>query len=336
MRTTSQAAPVSLRISITDKCQQRCLYCMPAEGVPRVTHEEILSFEEIVRFVRAMQANLGLTKVHVTGGEPLVRKGVAELVAMLAGERVPDLALTTNAQLLAGMAHDLKHAGLRRVNVSLDSLDADTYTAITRGGDLQSALDGIEAARQAGLTPVKFNVVVLRGYNDGEATDLVRYAFRRGCGIRFIELMPIGCAREVFSDCFVPASEVRARLSETFRLDPTGRQPGRSSRDFIASGDNGLRGVVGFISPETEPFCDGCRRLRLTSTGHLISCLARREGPSVRDLLRDDSPHAVRELVAMATAALAGKQTYPAHVATRGTDNRNVSDADRPMFKVGG
>ena len=226
------------------------------------------------------------------------------------------------------MASDLKRAGLHRVNISLDSLVAGAYAAITRGGDLQRVLAGIEAALRTGLTPVKLNAVVLRGYNDGELVNLARFAFERGCAMRFIELMPIGCAEEIFPDHFVPASEVRARLEKPFRLEPIAGAPGHSSRDFHALAKGGLRGVVGFISPETQPFCDGCRRLRLTSTGCLISCLARRDGLNIRSLLRSDSPADAGELVSLAAEALAEKQTYHSH-----SLNCKIG---RPMVKVGG
>jgi len=331
-----QSHPVSLRISVTDKCGQRCFYCMPAEGVPKVSHADILSFEEMVRFVRVVKSGFALSKVRVTGGEPLVRRDVARLIALLAEEKIADIALTTNAQRLAAMAAELKRAGLHRVNVSLDSLNPDTYRAITRCGDLQPCLDGIKAALEVGLAPVKLNTVLLRGYNDCEVTNLVRYAFRHDCGIRFIELMPIGCASSIFEERFVPAAEARKRLEECFEFEPLAYERGTSSRNFLATGGDGLRGVVGFISPETAPFCDGCRRLRLTSRGCLISCLADRDGPNIRHLLHSDSPDTKQQLLAIVAEALATKHTYVGHRRDHTNASAAQTDTDRLMFKIGG
>jgi len=332
--TTTDARPVSLRLSITDKCDQRCIYCMPAGGVELVSHEDVLSFEEFARFVRVMRDAFGLTKVHITGGEPLVRRNVVGFVSMLASQEIVDLALTTNGQRLASMATDLKKAGLHRVNVSLDSLDPGLYAEITRSGDLVSVLRGIEAARAAGLAPIKLNVVALRGCNDDEFTALAAYAFEHDCEIRFIELMPIGCAAGLFEEHFIGADEVRERLAERFSLSPLPERPGASSRSYVAD-DGALRGVVGFISPETHPFCAGCRRLRLTCTGQLIACLAEREGPSIRDLLRSCDERADAEIVAVARRALATKRTYPVHRNLNGRE-AVVEDGGRMMFKIGG
>ena len=297
---------------------------MPAAGVPKARHDEILSFEEIVRFVQTVKSHFELTKVRVTGGDPLVRAGIVDLVAMLAGEGIDDLALTTNGQQLAGMAGNLKRAGLRRVNISLDSIDAKTFETLTRGGRVERVLEGIDAAVSHGLTPVKINTVVLRGYNDGEVAGIAQYALDRGCQIRFLELMPIGCARPVFKELFVPTSEVRASLMRSFTLEPRGRELGGSSRDFLASDSEGRNGIVGFISPESEPFCEDCSRLRLTSTGRLISCLARGEGRDISDLLQSGTgahEQALRKIVAEELAGKCARTTF---------------HTPRPMAAVGG
>jgi GTP 3',8-cyclase len=280
---------------------------MPAGGIELVSHHDILSFEEILRFVRAVKARFGLGKVRITGGDPLVRPQVVDLVAMLAREDIPDLALTTNAQWLADTAHDLKEAGLRRVNISLDSLDEDVFAVLTRGGRLQRSLDGIAAAVRCGLTPVKLNTIVLRGYNDAEVARIARFAFDAGCHVRFLELMPIGCAARM-DDRFVPSSETRARLERHFSLSPLSYTAGASSRDFVARDAAGRKGVVGFISAQTEPFCSGCRRLRLTSTGSLVSCLAIGRGVNVRDLLKDPGADAEGELQTIIDSVLAEKR----------------------------
>lgn len=316
--------PVSLRISVTDRCGLSCCYCLPPGGVLRQPRSEILSFEEIARFVRFLGAEFGVSKVRLTGGEPLVRGGIAELVAMLAGEHTGDLSLTTNGQRLAAMAAPLKRAGLRRVNVSLDSLEARCYSAISGGGDVRAVLAGIDAALAAGLAPVKLNTVVLRGTNNVEAVDLARFALDRGCTIRFLELMPIGPARAFHAERFVPSAEVRARLAGAFELRELPREPGSSSREFLADDGAGRRGVIGFIASETEPFCSECRRLRLTSTGQVIGCLARGEGVGVREFLGDDSDSSRRGLVRAVAEVLDAKRV------------RAGFHTPRPMVAVGG
>lgn len=315
---------VSLRISITDRCQLRCVYCMPLEGVPKLPPGDILSFEEIVRFVRAMQAGFDLLKVHITGGEPLVRKGITQLVASLAALRIPDLALTTNGQLLAGKALDLKHAGLQRVTISLDSITNKTYQTITRGGDLQRTLDGIKGALQAGLAPVKINVVVMRGLNDNEVTDIAQFGLAQGCHVRFLELMPIGCAKAQFHNRFVSSAEVHRRLAVSFRLTAMDHDTRRSSRNFLAVGRQGASGTIGLIASKSHPFCAGCTRLRLTSTGQLIACLAHDASLAIREFLQADTPQAVQALQKLALRQIDGKCS------------RTVFDTERAMASVGG
>ena len=297
---------------------------MPPEGVPKCAHGDILRFEEILRFVRAVKARVGLRKVHLTGGEPLVRPGVAELVAMLAAEGVGDLALTTNGQDLAAMAGGLKRAGLHRANVSLDSLDERTFASVTHGGELGGVLEGIEAARREGLEPVKLNTLVLRGYNEAAVARMARWAIEHGCTIRFLELMPIGCAKAQFEEWFVPTDEVRARLEKSVALTPLPARPGASSRAFAARWADGLSGEVGFIASRTQPFCDGCTRLRLTSTGRLISCLASGLGRDVRSLLRTPGTAADATLQDVVAGVLGSKQA------------RGEFSTDHAMPTVGG
>ena len=322
--TAPRRQPLSLRISVTDRCQLRCVHCMPPDGVAKLPHEDILTFEEILYFVRVAKARFDLFKVHVTGGEPLVRANVVRLIRMLAAEGIPDLVLTTNGQDLAGKANALRRAGLRRINVSLPSLDEKTYAALTRGGALRRTLRGIAGAQAAGLAPVKLNAVIFRGWNDGEIERLAAFALESGCTIRFLELMPIGCARALAADRFVPAAEIRRRIEGAFALTPLAYEPGRSSRDFMAEDRHGRRGVVGFVSSETEPFCVGCARLRLTSTGEVVQCLARGAGLPVRDLLRRPSPSAERALVKALESLLVQKCA------------RESFSTARPMVAVGG
>ncbi|MCK5558428.1 MAG: GTP 3',8-cyclase MoaA, partial [Candidatus Hydrogenedentes bacterium] len=313
-----------LRLSVTDRCNLRCRYCMPASGLPKVRHDDLPSIEKLVHAIRWLARECAVDRGHITGGEPLVRSGIEGLIRMLACEGVTDLALTTNGQLLAGVAAALKQAGLHRVNVSLDSLDSKTYADLTRGGDLLKVLQGIDAALCHGLAPVKINTVVLRGYNDGEVVELARFALRRGCQIRFLELMPIGCAKSLFHDLFVPSGEVRASLERSFSLRPLLHTPGASSRDFIAVDHDGQEGIIGFISPTTQPFCAGCTRVRLTSTGRIISCLARGDELHVGSFLRLPFPQAALRLREAVTAVLDSK--------TR----RSTFDTSRSMTSVGG
>jgi cyclic pyranopterin phosphate synthase len=315
---------IALRISVTDRCQLRCRYCLPPNGVAKRPRDQILSFEEILRFVRALRPEFEVFKVRLTGGEPLLRSGLVELVSMLSAEGIPDLALTTNGQLLAELAGPLQAAGLRRVNVSLDSLDPETYRRLTRGGELAAALRGIAAAVSRGLSPVRLNTVVLRGWNDAEVAELARFALERGLEARFLELMPIGCARPLYEELFVPSAEVRARLSGAFALKPLPAEPGRSSRDFLATDRAGRSGRVGLISSQTAPFCAGCARLRLTSTGRLIACLAEGTGPGVRELLRSAEPDADRRLREAVAGVLDGKRP------------RRAFRTAQPMCTVGG
>ena len=320
-----QQQPVSLRISVTDRCQLRCLYCMPSEGVPKLNHEDILSFEEILRFVRVVKSRFGLSKVHITGGEPLIRPGIVDFVGMLAAEGIADLAMTTNAQELGRLAGPLKKAGLHRLNVSLDSLKDQSFAVLTRVGKVQPVLEGIQAALDAGLGPVKINTVVLRGHNDGEVLDLARWAIDHGCHIRFLELMPIGYIKDDFEKLFVSAMEIRSSLEKSFVLKSQDYRPGGSSRYFLATDDsNERRGMIGFITPQSEPFCGGCRRLRLTSTGTLISCLARGTGLDTTAMLGDESQSAKKLLGDILATELDSKSA------------RYGFDTGRAMVSVGG
>jgi cyclic pyranopterin phosphate synthase len=227
---------------------------------------------------------------------------------MLAAAGAPDLALTTNGQRLEELAEPLKQSGLRRVNISLDSLDPRTFAALTSGGVLSKTLDGIGAARRAGLDPVKLNVVVLRGLNDREAPALLRFAMQQGCQVRFLELMPIGVAADGFEDLFVSSAEVRFTLAREFGLAPLPVRPEDTSRNFVAEDARGRRAIVGFISPYSEPFCGACARLRLTATGVLMGCLARDEGIPLAPLLRGPSGPDVKALEGAVEAAFGTKR----------------------------
>ena len=320
----SAPQPVSLRISVTERCQLRCEYCMPPEGTAKRDRQEILSFEEITRFVRIARDRFGLSKVHLTGGEPLVRRGIVGLVKALAAEGDFDLALTTNGQLLSDMAAELKDAGLRRINISLDSLDAGTFSQLTRGGDLRNTLAGLEAALQCGFEPVKLNATVLRNVNTHEVERITRFAMDCRCEVRFLELMPIGPAAERFDEWSVPAEEVLAQLSAAFDVRPEPGRAGDPRRRYSVTDERGRKGRVGLISSVSDPFCSGCQRLRLTAPGQLVGCLALGEGVDIRPVLLDPSPGSEQRLAGAIDQALSRKRNG------RGFTTRNL------MARTGG
>jgi cyclic pyranopterin phosphate synthase len=258
-----------LRISVTDRCNLRCVYCMPAEGIELMSHNDILTYEEIYTVARAA-AGLGINKLRLTGGEPLVRLGLPSLVQMLAKiDGVDDISLTTNGVLLGRYASELKSAGLRRVNVSLDSLKPDRFKLITRiGDDLNEVLKGIEVARAVGLEPVKINVVVMAGINDDELLDFAAKTIDEGWQVRFIELMPL-VGRDTTQ--FVSASEMKRRLEPLGELTPYLPSVGNGPAKYFRLPN--AKGAIGFITPISEHFCFQCNRLRLTADGRLRPCL---------------------------------------------------------------
>jgi len=274
-----------LRVSITDRCNLRCVYCMPAGGVPKRSHSEILRYEEFALVIRAA-AEMGVSKVRITGGEPLARAGLADFVHMVATTPgIQDLSLTTNGTLLARQAAGLAAAGLHRINISLDTLRADRFEQITRGGRLVDVFAGIAAAQAAGLHPIKLNMVVIRGLNDDEIVDFVRQTVSGGWHARFIEFMPVGDVGWRSSDV-VPIPEIRERIEAALgRLEPvhgpTGNGPARYYRV------PGTVGTVGFIGALSEHFCAGCNRLRLTADGRLRPCLMSSQEIDLREPLRN-------------------------------------------------
>lgn len=277
-----------LRISVTDRCNLRCVYCMPAEGVPKLSHDDVLRYEEILAIARAAVAE-GVFRIRLTGGEPLVRKGLSGLISSL--REIPglrDLALTTNGILLADQAEGLKKAGLTRVNVSLDSLRPDRFTALTRGGDLQTVLTGIDKALEAGLNPVKINVVIVPGTNDDEIGAFASFAQSRPIEVRFIERMPFSHGE---GEKYLSRQQIIDRLIPAFSLQPEVSVAGGGPAEVFAIG--GGQGKLGFISSRTNPFCRRCNRLRLTASGVLLPCLDSPHGIKVRNL----TDQALREVI---------------------------------------
>ncbi len=266
--------PISyLRISVTDRCNLRCVYCMPPEGVPWRPHEEVLRYEEIETIVQTA-AELGVSKVRLTGGEPLARLGIADLVRMLACiPGIDDLAMTTNGILLSRYAAELAEAGLRRVNVSLDTLRPEHFQRVTRQGRLEDVLAGMEAAREAGLEPIKINTVVIRGMNDDEVVDFARRTMEVEWNVRFIEMMPMGNGvADDWRDRVVTAAEIREKIEAVLgALEPAKVSAGGGPARYYQL--PGAKGTVGFITPISEHFCYQCNRLRLTADGQLRPCL---------------------------------------------------------------
>jgi cyclic pyranopterin phosphate synthase len=296
MRDAHSRAISYVRISLLDRCNYRCTYCMPVEGVELVDKADILRFEEIELLVRALMA-VGVRKVRLTGGEPTVRKDLVLLVERLGKLGLDDLSLSTNAERLAELAQPLKDAGLHRLNVSLDTLDPARFAQVTRRGHLDRVLAGLDAARAAGFLHTKLNAVAMRGFNDDEVGALCRYAFERDFIPRFIELMPMAEGALFYPGSFLPVAELRSLLSREFGPlladeDVPGRRqlPGVGPARYVGVLWNGQPRRVGLISPVTEPFCDTCNRVRVSATGELHACLAYDDATDLRRILRSEDP----------------------------------------------
>ncbi|RNC67723.1 MAG: GTP 3',8-cyclase MoaA [Desulfuromonadales bacterium] len=287
-----------LRLSVTDRCNLRCRYCMPADGVEKLSHGDILSYEDLYRIARAAVA-AGIEKIRVTGGEPLVRKGIVPFLASLAAiPGLRELVLTTNGVLLPEMAGELRRAGVQRLNISLDSFRPATFRAITRVGDVGQVLDGIIAAEEAGFPAPKINMVVMQGVNDDEVLDFARMTLDHPYAVRFIEYMP-ATREENWQALTVPGREILDRIAARFTLDPVvkGAMAG-PSRDFRI---RGAAGTIGIITPLSGHFCGDCNRIRVTSTGTVKTCLFSDGEFDLKPSLRADDPtlltETLRELV---------------------------------------
>jgi len=316
-----------LRVSVTDRCNMRCFYCMPTGGVAFKPHDAILTFEEIERFVR-VAVRLGIRRVRLTGGEPLVRKRIRRLVEMVAAvPGIDDLAMTTNGILLGQHAEALRAAGIQRLNVSLDTLDPRRFEEIARRDELPQVLSGIEAACRAGFRQVKLNVVAIRGRTEADVVPLARFALSRGLELRFIEFMPLDGDDRWRADMVLPAPEILRRLADGIGplervVEPDSHSPATLYR-FVEGG-----GRIGLIRTVSRPFCDRCSRLRLTAEGKLRNCLFSREEWDVQALLRSGGSN--EELAALVRAAVGAKREC------RGTDAGELARADRPMYQIGG
>ena len=273
-----------LRISVTDRCNLRCIYCMPPSGILQMAHQDILTYEEIYTVARAA-AELGISKVRITGGEPLVRLGLPEFIKMLASiDALGDISLTTNGILLGGYAAELKQAGLKRVNVSLDTLKPDRFKSITRGSaSLSHVLEGIASAELVGLNPVKLNMVVMAGINDDELLDFGAKTLNDGWHVRFIELMPV-VGGEANASRFVPVSKMKKSLEQLGKLEPCVPEVGNGPAKYFRFPQ--AKGTIGFITPVSEHFCFCCNRLRLTADGKLRPCLLSEDEVDLKQPLR--------------------------------------------------
>ena len=281
-----------LRLSVTDRCNLRCSYCMPAQGVKLLPHDRLLSYEDLLR-VATQAVAVGIEKIRVTGGEPLVRKGIVGFLERLA--KIPglkELVLTTNGTLLEGMARQLKDAGVQRLNISLDSLDAGTYAGITRGGDLKAALAGMEAAGSAGFPPHKINVVLMRGVNDHEILDFVKLTLEKPYTVRFIECMPT-CQSGDWRALCIPGSEVLERIAGHFRIQKLERTERSGPAENFRV--RGAPGSLGIITPMTGHFCDACNRLRVTASGLAKGCLFSGKGVDLRAVIAAGDDARLRE-----------------------------------------
>jgi cyclic pyranopterin phosphate synthase len=317
----------NLRISVTDRCNIRCFYCMPAENVRFKPRRELLSFEEIERFVRVV-ARMGVDKIRLTGGEPLVRHELALLVEKIA--RVPgirDIALTTNGILLAEQAQGLKDAGLKRLNISLDSLDRETFFKISRREGLERVLAGIFAAQRIGFKKIRLNAVAIRGITEPDIVPLGNFAREHGLEMRFIEFMPLDADGNWDADQVLSGARIRATLESAIGpLVPLAvEDPSQPATDFAFA--DGL-GRIGFINPVTQPFCHRCNRLRLTAEGQVRNCLFSREEWDARAVLRGGgSDEALAQLV---RASIGAKR--PGH----GINSDQFVKPDRAMYQIGG
>jgi cyclic pyranopterin phosphate synthase len=315
-----------LRVSVTDRCNFRCQYCMPAEGLPWLERSEVLSFEEIERLVRVM-AGLGVDSVRLTGGEPLVRRELPRLVEMLgAVEQLHDLSLTTNGYLLEGLAGDLAAAGLKRINISLDSLARDRFFEITRRDSLPKVMAGLAALdRYPQMKPVKVNCVAMRDFTEQEVIPFAELARRTGYQVRFIEFMPLDADHAWSRDRVLTGAEIREAINRVYPLESSGRDPHATAKVFrFADG----KGEIGFVNPVSEPFCADCNRIRLTADGKLRTCLFSLHETDLREPLRNGASD--QDLVDVIRDAVWRKELKH-HVAEPG-----FRQPPRTMSQIGG
>jgi GTP 3',8-cyclase len=316
-----------LRVSLIDKCNLRCTYCMPAEGLQWLKRDELLDTDEMIRLIRLAVDTLGVTNVRFTGGEPLLRQDIVDIIAATSAlPGTPKTSLTTNGINLRRYAERLVRAGLDRVNVSLDTLHHDTFHELTRRDRLDDVLDGLEAAKSAGLEPVKVNAVLLRGVNDHEACELLRFCLRRGYQLRFIEQMPLDPQHNWDRSQMITAEEILEHLGAEFTLTPHSAERGSAPAErWLVDGGPGTVGVIGSV---TRPFCETCDRTRLTADGQLRSCLFSQTETDLRGPMRAGADD--HELARL------WQETMWAKAAGHGMDSEGFAQPSRPMSAIGG
>ncbi|WP_408899535.1 GTP 3',8-cyclase MoaA [Nocardioides sp. R1-1] len=316
-----------LRVSLTDRCNLRCTYCMPPEGLDWLPADDQLTDAEVVRLIGVAVQRLGVREVRFTGGEPLVRRGLVDIVRQVrALDADVEMSITTNALGLARTAHALAEAGLDRANVSLDTVRSDTFHAITRRDRFADVVEGLAAAEAAGLGPVKVNAVLLRGVNDDQAPELLAWCLERGYQLRFIEQMPLDAQHGWDRDAMVTADDILASLSAAYRLEPAAEPRGSAPAELFLV--DGGPATVGIIASVTRPFCGDCDRVRLTADGQVRNCLFARDESDLRTALRAGATD--DELAERWRAAMWGK--LPGH----GIDDPTFLQPDRPMSAIGG
>ncbi|GAA1443909.1 GTP 3',8-cyclase MoaA [Mycobacterium cookii] len=314
-----------LRVSLTDRCNLRCNYCMPAEGLDWLPTEQTLTDDEIVRLITIGVKRLGIREVRFTGGEPLLRRGLVDIVSRTHALGV-ETSLTTNALGLSRTAQALADAGLDRINASIDSVRPETFATITRRDRLKDVVAGLEAAKAAGLGPIKLNAVLLRGTNDDQAAELLRWSIEHGYELRFIEQMPLDAQHDWSRAAMVTADEIFDQLSAEFALTPHGEPRGSAPAELFDV--DGGPATVGIIASVTRPFCGDCDRVRLTADGQVRNCLFAREESDLRAALRSGATDG--EIAERWVIAMLGKR------AGHGIDDVTFLQPDRPMSAIGG
>ncbi|MFP6674824.1 MAG: GTP 3',8-cyclase MoaA [Pirellulaceae bacterium] len=317
----------NLRVSVTDRCNIRCFYCMPNVDVKFKRRDQLLTFEEIQRFVRIV-AERGVNKLRITGGEPLVRSELPSLIRQLSGTPgIDDIALTTNGMLLAEQASALREAGLNRVNISLDTLDEETFQRISRRPGVDQTIAGIDAALEVGFELVRLNAIAIRNLTEGELVPLARFARERGLELRFIEFMPLDAEQHWQSDQVLSGNEIRETIQrEVGELTAAPRPDASQPAVDYQYTDGG--GTIGFINPVSEPFCGTCNRLRITADGKVRNCLFSTDDYDVLALMRDGADD--REILDLVQRCLAAKK--PGH----GIDSDDFERPERAMYQIGG
>lgn len=315
-----------MRISITDRCNLRCVYCMPSEGINPIEHKDILSYEEIIRVIKAA-AELGVKKIRITGGEPLARKDITSLTSEIKKiSGIEDLSITTNGVLLEKFAQNLADSGVNRVNVSLDTLKPERYKEITRLGDINVVFKGLEAARKAGLLPIKINMIPIRNLNDDEIKDFAGLTIDRDCHVRFIEFMPFGKDGFWSPEKYIPCNEIIYEVEKLGELVPVKVRKNGPSKYFRLEN---AKGVIGFISAITHHFCEECNRLRLTPDGKLRPCLFSETEIDLKPALRgSNAEEEVRKLLNLAIEVKPEKHQI--------NSGRNSLKLIRTMSQIGG